>query len=335
MLRRAVVASVVVGLQAVVYAQSFELPVTGPVKMLFVGNSYTQHAGGMDSRIEAIAAADSPAITITADQAIVFASDVDAYWNSGSGPNMIRNNNYDIVVLQGWEYGGDTSNHTNTALFYEYMRKFGDLCDSVGALPIIFTPWAMTSHNWFNAFMRYVPANDSVGRMLNAPVLSVGREWWDLRTGRPHSYGTRPSVGGVTLDSLFTFSDAIHPNDSGQYVNALYVYTFITAKNPRSIGPSVSGFTLSEEFQDTIQNRVWKCAGYDITNWYGSTAIDNGQLRSVGQRAAPGRQVFLRVSPIVQLNGAVRHGAAERSAAPGVFVLPGTRPDVSVSVTEQ
>lgn len=178
---------------------------------------------------------------------------------------MIRTGNYDVVVIQGWEDAADPAKLTS---WLGYAQKFADLADSTGAQPVFFCPWAMTTHNWYNAFTRYEPAFDTAGARANAPVVHVGRLWWDLRTERPLSGGIRPRVAGVFLDSLFMFSDAIHPDDSGQYVNALAFYSFMTNKSPASLGSTVSGFSFGAEFQDTMQARVWKSVTRDAQRWY-------------------------------------------------------------------
>lgn len=67
-------------------AESQNLPIQNGSKILFVGNSYTQNAGGLDNRVEAVAAADNPPMTLSCDQAIMFAVDLDVMWNSGPGP---------------------------------------------------------------------------------------------------------------------------------------------------------------------------------------------------------------------------------------------------------
>ncbi len=186
-----------------------------PIKILFIGNSYT-YAGGTETdpgvprclkEFGAFYGKD-----IQYDFIVKGGALLERQYKETKAVEMIQNNHYDYVVLQ------DQSSITlrRVDLFREYCAKFNDVIKKSGAKTIMYMTWGYANRPQMGDTVAY--EYNRIAKDLNAMIAPCGVAW---------KYYFEKNPG-----SELHISDKSHPNGAGVYLNACVFYHLLFDKIP-------------------------------------------------------------------------------------------------------
>jgi len=186
-----------------------------PIKVLFVGNSYT-YFWNLPQQVSAMA--ESQGIEIITRQSTVGGSNLEEHWNrkrNTTSRDLIENGDWDFVVM---------NNHSMSTIdtpedFDTYGKLFTDLIKSKGAEPVLYMTWA---RKW-NPLMQETITNgyNNLAKATGSHVVPVGPIWME-------SISLQPDI------NLY-FEDGSHPSPEGTYLTALAFFRFFTGESTANI----------------------------------------------------------------------------------------------------
>lgn len=187
------------------------VPRKTPIRVLYVGNSYTQ-VNQLPQLVGALATASGDGASYVCDTHLVDGATLEQHYNDGQALAMIRGGDYDLVVLQ------EQSMRPLLApdLMTRYARLFADEIKNQGGIPVFFLTWARQANpasqgGITNAYLY-------TARQTNGEVAPVGMAWQASLAANPQ----------WTLHQ----ADGGHPNATGSYLAACVFYGHIFAKSP-------------------------------------------------------------------------------------------------------
>jgi len=115
-----------------------------PVRVLFVGNSYT-HMNDLPRLTARLAASARPPRAVETELVAEGGATLERHWKAGRALEAIRNGKWNYVVLQ--EQGtlgpsDDFRTINDPAVFHTYARLFDDEIRKAGAKTLFFMTWA-------------------------------------------------------------------------------------------------------------------------------------------------------------------------------------------------
>ena len=182
---------------------------TVPVKVLFIGNSFTAR-NDLPGLIAQLAAAHGKIIQhrlISAGGA-----SLRRHWNAGEALKVIQIGHFDYVVLQ----EQSTLPVKNAERMHESIRLFDQAIKTAGAKMVLYLTWAR-----LHAPESQQPITDaytSIGRELGATVVPVGVVWQSFL--RKHD---QPALHD---------RDQSHPTLAGSYLAACVFFAVLFKENP-------------------------------------------------------------------------------------------------------
>jgi hypothetical protein len=191
----------VMSMQAATLVAQQETAATKPVRILFIGNSYT-YSNDLPAMLQAMALAAPQPITIDAGTVLVGGATLRDHWD-GDARNAIRRGDWDYVVLQEQSLRPIDA----TREFIEYGRRLGEEIRAVKARPVLYLTWARKSRPSSQEALNrgYLRLADEIG----AIVVPVGPAWSEFRRldGTSELYtedGSHPSaLGSLLAASMF------------------------------------------------------------------------------------------------------------------------------------
>ena len=225
-----------------------------PLRVLFVGNSYTYYW----NLPQAVALmAKSQGREIITKQSTVGGSNLEQHWKGEEG-SQTRS----LIELGGWDYVV-FNNHSLSTIdtpdaFFEYGKKFVDQVRTKGGEAVFYMTWAR-SHNKL-MINTISPAYRRLAEETGAHVVPVGEIWMRSMTLHPEY-------------DLYA-SDGSHPSTTGTYLTALAFTKFFTGLSVQDVPNSLRmkdsngeklyiAHTQSKEgdfFRDLIDMFVFKTA---------------------------------------------------------------------------
>jgi type II secretory pathway pseudopilin PulG len=215
---------------------------TTPIKVLFLGNSYTM-ASNLPQLVADLAAAAGNNPALTHDTHLVGGASLESLWNDGTSVKKIRQGGWDFVVLQEQSMRpiqdeGDMDT---------YARLFCTEIRAVSAIPLFFMTWARqkaptTQPLITNAYLR-------ITRAEHAEVAPVGMAWQSSLQQRPQL--------------ILHASDGSHPSPTGSYLAACVFYASIFDKSPQGLPSSLdtgqgTTVTLAPADAAFLQGVAWQ-----------------------------------------------------------------------------
>jgi hypothetical protein len=110
---------------------------TNPIRVLFIGNSFTAR-NGLPSLLTTMAAQAKPATVIKSQQVLANGASLRQHWNAGTATEKIRGHHWDYVVLQ----EQSTLPIKNAARFHENVRLFHAVIQECDAQTVLYLTWA-------------------------------------------------------------------------------------------------------------------------------------------------------------------------------------------------
>jgi hypothetical protein len=180
-------------------------PLPPPIRVLFIGNSYTFYNGGVDAVFQAMAKSrgkNVEAVAVTSG-----GKTLEWHWENGDARSAIERGGWDYVVLQEFS----TRPIDDPELMFTYARRFDQEIKRVGAKTVFYLTWAR-----FNQPENQIVLNrayDKIARELNATVARVGPAWERVLEDTPR----------IKLH----MEDRSHPTPAGTYLAAAVFYATI------------------------------------------------------------------------------------------------------------
>lgn len=204
----------------------------GPLKLLFIGNSFTAR-NDLPGLIARLAEARDKSLEHRLIQA--GGASLRAHWNAGRAAEAIRDGGYDAVVLQ----EQSTLPVKNAARMHENVRLFDGAIRAAGARTVLYMTWAR--RNAPASQQAITDAYTAVGKELGATVVPVGIAWERF---------LRDNDVPVLHDR-----DQSHPAAAGSYLAACVFLAALFNENPVGIDVEVPG--LSADYRATLQAAAW------------------------------------------------------------------------------
>jgi len=203
---------------------SYDIDKTDPIKILFIGNSYTYY-NDMPKMLECISASNGVAIKVS--MIVKGGETIKGHWKKGNALNSIKNNNWDFVVLQ--EQSLWALFPYSRKRFFEYASLFATEIEKTGARPVFFVTWAREPNsNWYNKHkLADVLKNyDNMQYLINYNYQKMADNTGGLIVP-VGDYWNNVNSSGLSL----YINDGSHPNIHGSYLTALVFYKYLISQN--------------------------------------------------------------------------------------------------------
>ena len=210
-----------------------------PIKMLFIGNSYT-HVNDLPGTLETLARAADAKPPIVVDSYTVGGATLKKHWDDGIAKQKIAaaGADWDFVVLQEQsqtplrQFGRD-------ALFFPYSRMFAQEIRGVGAIPLFYMTWAR-------------PDTPGPQEAWTDSYATITKELW----AECAPAGEAVERAKRALPNLPLFTDpGGHPTPAATYLIACTFYATIYRKSPEGLPNSVG---LSSADALALQKSAWE-----------------------------------------------------------------------------
>ena len=215
---------------------SAEPSATRPLRVLFVGNSYTRYHN-LSQVLSVMAASARPAFPLETSQYAFDSYTLERHWEDGQTMQAIRNGRWDHVVLQ----GHSLQPVRNPRRLSTFAQKLDAEIRKIGAHTLFFMTWAHQDKP--TMLTDVVQTYNTVAAELDARVAPVGLAWQRALQERP----------ALTLHA----PDHSHPLPSGTYLTACVFYATLTGNTP--LGLSTGGLQhVPPEDIPFLQRIAWE-----------------------------------------------------------------------------
>lgn len=206
------------------------------IKMLFIGNSFTQR-NNLPELLAQLAAARG--LHIEHELISAGGASLRGHWNAGKAAQAIESGGHDYVVLQ----EQSTLPVKNAKRMAENVRLFDELIKRAGAKTVLYMTWAR--QNTPEAQQAITAAYNTLGNELGAIVVPVGTVWQKFLS----------SHDSPTLYDR----DGSHPTLAGSYLAACVFVVALLKQNPVGIASRLAD--LDEHNIAVLQATAWKQGG--------------------------------------------------------------------------
>jgi hypothetical protein len=233
-----------------------------PLRILFVGNSYTFY-NDLPQTLARLAGSAQEPIRIETDRVVVGGATLQRHWSDGLAVNAIRRGIWDFVVLQeqsllGANLGNAAERVAAPTAFFEFSRLFNAEIRRTKARTVFFATWARQSRPELQA--KLTDAYRRAARELSGTLCPVGIAFQNARISNPGLH-------------LFR-SDGSHPSPAGTYLAACVFYAVLTGRSPvgltsNAVGdhtgsqPASEWTRLSEDDAAFLQKIAWRSVEED------------------------------------------------------------------------
>jgi hypothetical protein len=214
-------------------------PAPRPVRILFIGNSYT-YFNNLPRLVEAVAESQKTGPRVEVDAVVSGGKTLQWHWDNGAALRKIRAGGWNFVVLQEQSTLGVAPARSGAptgipvindpAAYFDYGTKFIDEIKKAGATPVLYATWARDGYpeqqrRLDDAFARLADKTDAV-------LVPAGLAWTVARLESPVLRLYMP--------------DRSHPSATGSYLNALVFYQCLTGLGAPEPPATVTGSELPE-----------------------------------------------------------------------------------------
>ena len=206
---------------------------SAPLKMLFVGNSFTAR-NDLPGLIAKLAAARGKSL----EHHLISAggASLRTHWNAGEARKAIEKGHYDRVVLQ----EQSTLPVKNAKRMHENVRLFDEAIKAAGSTTVLYMTWARL--NAPESQQAITDAYLGIGQELGATVVPVGLAWQRFL--------------GKHDQPILHDKDQSHPTLAGSYLAACVFLAVLFEESPVGVDAEVAG--LSEKDVALLQKAAWQ-----------------------------------------------------------------------------
>jgi hypothetical protein len=205
------------------------------VRILFIGNSFTQR-NGLPELLAAMAAERE--VRVEHDLISAGGASLRRHWNAGKAKQAIRTGGYDYVVLQ----EQSTLPVKNAQRMGETVRLFDEWIRQAGSQTALYLTWAREHAP--ESQQAITEAYQSLGKELRAAVVPVGVAWQQVLAKH---------------DGLILYDrDQSHPSLAGTYLAACVFLATLLKIDP--VGIEVGGEELDGADKKKLQRAASKQA---------------------------------------------------------------------------
>lgn len=205
----------------------------GPLRVLFIGNSYT-YTNNLPAMVSAFSRALPNARPIDTGMVATGGATLRSAWNDGKALAAIRSDHWDYVVLQEQSSLGSLFVNGRIVIndpekyFYEYARRFDAAVHEAGARTVFFLTWA--SQDEPDEIQALTEAYATIAAERHAMLAPVGTAWAAVRS-------RHPEIG------LFDPApyDGMHPSPTGSYLSAAVIYAALTGQSAAGAPLQITG----------------------------------------------------------------------------------------------
>lgn len=209
---------------------------TKPVRVLFVGNSYTS-VNDLPKMLTALAASAKPPVRIQAGRFTKGAYTFGRHAKDDACRKMISDGKWDVVVLQ----EQSQMPLVRPKFMHADARKLHAEVQKAGAKTVFFMTWARANQG--EMIEKIAKAYNQIAAELGAVAVPVGRAWQKALAENPK----------LKLHA----ADKSHPNAHGTYLAACVFYATFTGRDPRSLaGDAPRNITAAD--QRFLQRIAWE-----------------------------------------------------------------------------
>jgi len=204
-----------------------------PIKILFIGNSFTQR-----NNLPQLFAHLASKRSIRVEHELVSAggASLRTHWNAGRAASLIKSGGYDYVVLQ----EQSTLPVKNPRRMAENVLLFAEVIKSAGARTALYMTWAR--QNAPQAQQKITDAYQSIGKEVGAIVVPVGLAWQQFLAEHQEP---------VLYDR-----DQSHPTLAGSYLAACVFLAALLKISPVGLDAGPAGLDGSD--RAVLQAAAWK-----------------------------------------------------------------------------
>ena len=204
--------------------------VAAPLRVLFVGNSYT-YVNDLPSVVHALGDA-TPGASVDVDSVTVGGATLESLWDTTFAPSRIASGHYDVVVIQ----GNSLDAFGTGEFFYPYAHLFADAVKASGARLVWYETWARQAGDDVYAGGVTTPA--FMTRSIDHGYRYVSEQWGGA-VGRCGVAWQR-ALAALPTVNLYA-SDGSHPSPAGTLLAACTLFLEITGQqaviaNPVPLG---------------------------------------------------------------------------------------------------
>ncbi|MBL7133558.1 MAG: hypothetical protein ISS78_05625 [Phycisphaerae bacterium] len=211
---------------------------TKPVRVLFVGNSYTS-ANNLPKMLTALAASAKPPVRIQGGRFTKGGYTFGRHAKDDTCRKMISDGKWDVVVLQ----EQSQMPFVRPKLMHADARKLHADVQKAGAKTVFFMTWARAHQG--EMIEKIAKAYNGIAAELGAVAAPVGRAWQKALAARPK----------LKLHK----GDGSHPNAHGTYLAACVFYATFTGRDPRGLAGGTPG-EINAADRRFLQRIAWETA---------------------------------------------------------------------------
>lgn len=214
-----------------------------PIRVLFVGNSYTRF-NDLPRMVRHISESVPGAAPVWSSAITEPGYDLRRHWERQRARRRIEEGSFDAVVLQ----ANSLSPLEAPDELRTYATRFAEHARAHGARVVLFETWARRDdHLWYRRENGVDDPEEMLTRIdtfytdlaarLSAPLAPVGRAWARAHHDLP--------------DTSLHRRDGTHPSVAGSYLSACVVYATLTGRDPR--GATFRPHPLRREIAERIR----------------------------------------------------------------------------------
>jgi hypothetical protein len=219
-----------------------------PLRVLFIGNSYTFFNGGMGTLVQSLAAAVKGGRPLEYVEVTKGGQTLEGHWADGKALAQIRKGGWDFVVLQ---------EHSLRPLqdrekMYTYAKRFDDEIRKVGAKTVFYETWARKNRPEMQSGLD--AAYTGIAKEVTALVAPAGLAWQAALKVKP--------------DLSLHIADLSHPTPAGSYLNACVFYETFFGRSPEGLPRTIRNAAgkvlvdLSESDATLLQHAAYETCGH-------------------------------------------------------------------------
>jgi hypothetical protein len=220
-----------------------------PLRVLFIGNSYTYYNGGMGTLVQALAAAAKDGRRLDYVEVTKGGQTLEGHWKDGKALAEIRKGGWDFVVLQ---------EHSMRPLLdrermWSYARQFDAEIRKVGAKTVFYETWARK--NKPEMLSSVAQAYAGIAKDVAAMVAPAGSAWERALKAKP--------------ELVLHIADLSHPTPAGSYLNACVFYETFFGQSAQGLPRTIKNkagkilVDLTESDAAILQRAACETCGFD------------------------------------------------------------------------